>query len=158
MHADVVREILKVHPEFAWKLDQEGLSPLHLASRAGNAEVTSELLRADPHLCFQKIDDKRTPLHLAAIGGHISVMNVILSMNINLANMPTVQGETVLHLSVKNNRLDAVKYLLEERKMKKLAKLTDNKGNTILHLATCEKLPDVRSSYFFLLLLETPLV
>lgn len=116
MHTEVVGEVLKVHPEFAEKLDLVGLSPLHIA----------------------------------AIEGQIPVMDVMLSMNIRLANMLTEGRKTILHLSVQTNQLDVVKYLKKKIKMDTLVNRADRYGNTILHLATLGKLPQVRSSFFII--------
>lgn len=116
MHTEVVGEVLKVHPEFAEKLDLTGLSPLHIA----------------------------------AMEGQISVIDVMLSMNIRLANMLTGGRKTILHLSVKTKQLDVVKYLKKKIKMDNLVNQADSYGNTILHRATLEKLPHVRSSFFLI--------
>ncbi|KAI6706458.1 hypothetical protein NL676_009420 [Syzygium grande] len=54
----------------------------------------------------------------------------------------TAREETALHLAVKNNRFDAVVVLVEHLKQHKKEQVInwkDNKGNTVLHLATALK-------------------
>lgn len=137
---EIVREILDRRPDSAQKRDKQGFSPLHLAASKGHLEITRELLRVDPDLCFLRDGDGRTPLHSAAIKGRVSILNEILTTSLDVAGMLTNQGETVLHLSVRNNRYEAVRFLVEKLYLTDLVNLPDNNGNTVLHLATAGKL------------------
>ncbi|KAK9274351.1 hypothetical protein L1049_019165 [Liquidambar formosana] len=139
-HTEIVKEILKARPEFARKKDIHGCTPLHLACSKGHLEITRELLRLDTDLCSLQDNDGRTPLHCAAIRGRVNIIDEILSTSLESAEMVTKQGETVLHLGVKNNQYDAVRYLMETLNIAKLINMTDNDGNTILHIATAGKL------------------
>lgn len=139
-HTDIVKEILKARPDFAWKKDLQGCSPLHLCCKKGHLEVTRELLRFDAELSSLQDNDGRTPLHWAAIKGRVNVIDEILSTSLESAEVITKHGETVLHLGVKNNQYEAVKYLTEMLNITKLIDKPDNDGNTVLHLATAGKL------------------
>lgn len=139
-HTDIVKEILKARPDFAWKKDLQGCSPLHLCCKKGHLEVTRELLRFDAELSSLQDNDGRTPLHWAAIKGRVNVIDEILSTSLESAEVITKHGETVLHLGVKNNQYEAVKYLTEMLNISKLVDRPDNDGNTALHLATAGKL------------------
>lgn len=135
---------MKTRPDFAWKKDHDGCTPLHLSCRKGHLEVTRELLRFDTDLSSLQDNDGRTPLHWAAIKGRVNIIDEILSISREPAEMITKHGETVLHLGVKNNQYDAVKYLSETLNITKLVNKPDNDGNTVLHLATAGKLSTVR--------------
>ncbi|KAF9662251.1 hypothetical protein SADUNF_Sadunf18G0033700 [Salix dunnii] len=139
-HTDIVKEILKARPDFAWKKDLQGCTPLHLCCKKGHLEVTRELLRFDAELSSLEDNDGRTPLHWAAIKGRVNVIDEILSTSLESAEVITKHGETVLHLGVKNNQYEAVKYLSEMLNITKLVDKPDNDGNTVLHLATAGKL------------------
>ncbi|XP_034682487.1 ankyrin repeat-containing protein NPR4-like [Vitis riparia] len=139
-HTDIVKEILKVRPDFAREKDLDGCTPLHLACSKGHLEVTSELLRLDPDLTSLQDKDGLTPLHWAIIKGHLNIIDKILAIGLHLAQTTTKHGETVLHLGVKNNRYEAVQYLMEKLNFTQLLNTPDKNGNTILHVAAAGKL------------------
>ncbi|EEF45878.1 ankyrin repeat-containing protein ITN1 [Ricinus communis] len=139
-YAEIVREIMKIRQDFAWKRDINGCTPLHLACSKGHLETTRELLKYDADLSSLQDNDGRTPLHWAAIKGRVNVIDEVLSVSLEPAEMITKNGETVLHLGVKNNQFDAVKYLMETLNITNLINRPDKDGNTALHLATAGKL------------------
>ncbi|XP_037495136.1 ankyrin repeat-containing protein At5g02620 isoform X2 [Jatropha curcas] len=139
-HTEIVKEILKIRPDFAWKKDKNGCTPLHLACSKGHLETTRELLRFDTDLSSLQDNIGRTPLHWAAIKGRLSIIDEILSVSLESAEIITKNGETVIHLGVKNNQFDAIKYLKENLNTTELINKPDNDGNTALHLATAGKL------------------
>lgn len=153
-----MKAILKIRPDFAWKKDVNGCTPLHLACSKGHLETTRELLRFDTDLPCLQDNDGRTPLHWAAIKGRVSIIDEILSVSLESAEMITKNRETVLHLSVKNNQFDAVKYLMETLNITKLINRPDSDGNTALHLATAGKLSTVCQPKPLLILIKLPLV
>lgn len=143
----IVREILSIRQDFARRRDGQGLTPLHIAATKGHLEITRELLKMDSDLCFLKDNEGRSPLHAAAIKGRIAILEEILSASLESASMVTNQGETILHLCVKNNQIDALRYLVEKLDITQLINLPDSNGNTVLHLATAGKLSVVRTSH-----------
>lgn len=151
LFVEIAKELLEVRPDFAWKKDLNGYTPLHLSCSKGHLEITRELLKLDPDLSSLPDNEGRTPLHWAAIKGRINIIDEILSVSFDCAEMRTSHGETVLHLGVKNNQFDAVKYLMETLNVTKLLNMPDNDGNTILHLATAGKLSTVSSLHIELL-------
>nr|CAN82801.1 hypothetical protein VITISV_022700 [Vitis vinifera] len=110
---NVVKKIVRERPDFSWKKDSQGCTPLHLACSKGHLEITRELLRLDPDLTSLQDNDGRTPLHWAAMKGRVNIIDEILSISLQSAEMRTEHGETVLHLGLKNNQYEAVKYLKE---------------------------------------------
>ncbi|CAK9144526.1 unnamed protein product [Ilex paraguariensis] len=139
-HTEIVKEIVKARPDFAWKKNSHGHTPLHLACSKGHLEITRELLRLDTDLSSLQDDGGKTPLHCAAIKGRVNIIDEILSVSLESAEMITNSGETVLHMAVKHNQFDAVKYLTETLNVTKIMNMPDNDGNTILHIATAGKL------------------
>lgn len=141
--SEIVKEIVKQRPDFAWKRNSHGWTPLHLACSKGHLEITRELVRLDSDLCLAQDGGGRTPLHCAAIKGRINIIDEILSLSLEFFETTTNNGETVLHLAVKNNQYEVVKYLTESLNMSKLLNMKDHDGNTVLHLATAGKLTAV---------------
>lgn len=135
---------MKVRPDFAWRVDENGFGPLHYAASKGHLEIAKEIMAIDQDLSFQKDNEGRTPLHQAAIRGHVKIIDEILSSGLDLAQMLTRRGETVLHLSVRNNQFHTVKCLVDKLDVTRLVNLPDNDGNSVLHLAIAAKLPHVR--------------
>ncbi|XP_031477401.1 ankyrin repeat-containing protein At2g01680-like [Nymphaea colorata] len=142
-YTEIVRDILKVRPYFASRLDERGRSPLHLSSRKGHIGATSELVKFDSDLSLVADKEGWTPLHMAATKGSVHILSEILSVSRESMAMLTIAGDSVLHLGVKNNRLDVVKYVVENMDVSEILNLRDRGGNTILHLAVAAKLPQM---------------
>ncbi|KAI6706432.1 hypothetical protein NL676_009394 [Syzygium grande] len=141
-HSDFVRELLKLMPKFAEKVNTDGFSPLHIAAARGDVEIARELLTVGRHLCTVKGWERRIPLHYAIVKGELNIMKVLLSFSPESVEETTAREETALHLAVKNNRFDAVVVLVEHLKQhekEQVINWKDNKGNTVLHLATALK-------------------
>ncbi|KAL8537211.1 hypothetical protein ACS0TY_012405 [Phlomoides rotata] len=139
-YTEIVKEILKTRPDFAWKKNHQGWTPLHVACSKGNLEITRELVKLDSDLCSIQDVEGRIPLHCAAVKGRINIIDEILSNSLEFFETTTYNGETILHLAVKNNQYEVVKYLTESLNTGKILNMQDNDGNTILHLATAGKL------------------
>ncbi|EEF35867.1 ankyrin repeat-containing protein, putative [Ricinus communis] len=72
---EITREIVSRKPAFAWELNQDGYSPLHIASANGHVELVRELIRAVGYnLCILTGKHGRTPLHCAAMKGRVNVL------------------------------------------------------------------------------------
>lgn len=139
-HTEIVKEILRARPGFAWKKDFHGCTPLHAACSKGHLEITREFLKLDSDIsCVQDIEGK-TPLHCAAIKGRINIIDEIISASMESAEIVTHNRETILHLAVKNNQFETIRYLMATLDTTNLLNLADSNGNTVLHLATAGKL------------------
>ncbi|XP_049378268.1 ankyrin repeat-containing protein BDA1-like [Solanum stenotomum] len=128
--------------EYAGELNQDGFSPLHIASVNGDIEIVKEILNVDSNLCLLKGKDRRIPLHYAVIKGREHVMKELLVVSPDSAEEVTARGETCLHLAVKNYQFEAFKFLLDNLKdLNKYGLLNkkDIQGNTVLHLAVSTK-------------------
>ncbi|XP_056173915.1 ankyrin repeat-containing protein BDA1-like [Syzygium oleosum] len=141
-HLDFVRELLKLMPRFAEKVNVDGFSPLHIAAARGDVEIARELLRVGQHLCSVKVRERRIPLHYAVVNGELHVTKLLLSAWPESIEETTAREETALHLAVKNNRFEAVVVLVEHLKQNNkepVINWKDHEGNTVLHLATAVK-------------------
>ncbi|KAL7203935.1 hypothetical protein ACSBR2_017069 [Camellia fascicularis] len=107
---------MKLRKDFSQELNEDGLSPLHIASANGHVEIVKELLKADHKLCLVKGRERRIPLHYATIKGRVDVIRELILCSANSIVDGTARGETVLHLAVKNNQFEAFKDLVEHLK------------------------------------------
>ncbi|XP_076927627.1 uncharacterized protein LOC143591250 [Bidens hawaiensis] len=139
-HKEIVKEILKVRPEFARKYTSEGYTPLHLACSRGHVDTIRELLWFEPDLLCLRDHKGWTPLHWAAMRGRVGTIGEIISISLESADMATNHGETVLHLTVKYNQFAGLTYLMESLNILELVNRQDNDGNTVLHIAVAGKL------------------
>ncbi|KAF5784241.1 putative ankyrin repeat-containing domain, PGG domain, ankyrin repeat-containing domain superfamily [Helianthus annuus] len=139
-HTEIVKEIIKVRPEFARKYNSEGYTPLHLACSKGHIDTIRELLWFEPDLLYLRDHKGWTPLHCASMKGRVGVLGEIISISIESVDMVTDHGETILHLAVKYNQFDGLRYLVETLNILELVNIQDNDGNTVLHIATAGKL------------------
>jgi ankyrin repeat protein len=80
---------------YAGPIDPEGISPIHVASRAGNLEMVKLLVDAKANVNAVKKDGV-TPLHEAAAAGHFSVARYLMKNDADIA-AKTVGGWTALH-------------------------------------------------------------
>lgn len=141
-HVGFVKELIKVKPELAKETSQDGFSPMHTAAANGYVEIVEELLKVEPGLCRLEGNGKRTPLHCAAIKGRNEVISAMLLACPDCIADVNIQKEIALHLAVKNSQLEAVKMLVGwiiELNKTEVLNMKDERGNTVLHLATWRK-------------------
>ncbi|KFK37276.1 hypothetical protein AALP_AA4G236100 [Arabis alpina] len=143
--ADFAAKILSLKPELALEPNQQGFSPLHIASASGEIEVVRELLRVkNPDvMCLLKDRDGLIPLHWAAQRGRIDVIKELVLSFPNSLKVESASLDTPLHVAVRNNQVEATKLLLEEIKdhnmVQDVVNRQNREGNTVLHLATLGK-------------------
>ena len=75
---EFVRELLKLKPDFATRLDKDGFSAIHMASANGFVETVRELLKFRRDLALLKSSDGRTSLHCAVATGRIQVIRELV--------------------------------------------------------------------------------
>ncbi|XP_047309534.1 ankyrin repeat-containing protein BDA1-like [Impatiens glandulifera] len=143
-HHDFVKELMMLNRNLAYDLNEDGLSPLHIAAAIGDFIVVHELVIINNmvKLCEIEGKDRCIPLHCAVIKGRLDVVNLLIESDPDSIEKATAQGETVFHLAIKNNQFKTLQILLDH--LYRLGKLNllenkDDQGNTILHLATSRK-------------------
>ncbi|RWR72476.1 ankyrin repeat-containing protein ITN1-like protein [Cinnamomum micranthum f. kanehirae] len=134
-HAKVVGEVLKVHPEFAEKLDLTGLSPLHIAAMEGQISVIDVMLSMNIRLANMLTGGRKTILHLSVKTKQLDVVKYLkkkIKMD-NLVNQADSYGNTILHLATLEKLPHMVNYLIRNTKVNVNARNRD--GFTALDLA-----------------------
>ncbi|KAH9726399.1 ANK REP REGION domain-containing protein [Citrus sinensis] len=122
-HVDFVKEIINLRPDMAQEVNQDGFSPMHMASSIGH--IVRELLKVDRKLCQLQGPEAKTPLHCAAIKGRSHAVAEMLS-----ACPECVEDYGVIAIIVD---------WIREMKKEDIFNMRDEQGNTVLHLATLKK-------------------
>ena len=68
-------ETMGLKPSFAWKLDPNGFSPIHLALQNGHIEMVRRLLQLDGDLVRVKGRERLIPLHYVVESGEHGFQN-----------------------------------------------------------------------------------
>ncbi|KAK4435201.1 hypothetical protein Salat_0683400 [Sesamum alatum] len=122
--AEFVREYMRLCSISAHQLsqiNQDGCSPLHLASAGGHLEIVECLLEFGKQksvveeLCMTTDIDGRTALHCAVVSGKVNVIDVLFVHCSQAAKEVTLQQETVLHLAVKHHQHKALEFLIDQK-------------------------------------------
>jgi ankyrin repeat protein len=148
---EFVRELLKLKPDFATRLNKDGFSAIHIASANGFVETVRELLKFSRELAHLKSSDGKTSLHCAAVTGRVRVVEELIGFFPDCVGDVTQRGETALHLAVKYNQFEAFKAMVDLSKqlnVKDILNAGDEDGNTVLHLAIARKQSQVNNSIF----------
>jgi len=135
---EFVRELLKLKPDLAKRLNKGGFSAIHIASANGFEETVRELLKFSRELAILKSSDGGTSLHCAAEAGKVQVLKELFGFCPDSIGQVTVKSETALHLAVKYNQFEAFKAMFDLSKhlnIQEILNAGDEDGNTILHLA-----------------------
>jgi len=144
-HVQFATEIMRLKPSFAWKLNQQGFSPIHLAMQNNQKSMVLRFVDMNKEIVRIKGREGLTPLHLACQNGEIDLLANFLFVCPNSIEDVTVSGETALHIAVKNDQYEALHVLVgwlktnRQRGARELEKLIlnykDEKGNTVLHIS-----------------------
>lgn len=151
----VVNYLLDLDPDI-WKIvSNNGRTPLHSAAMHGKTEVFDILLqRCDFGLDTQDSCGS-TPLMEAVKGGHINLTKTLVKNGASV-NIVDNLGRNVLHLAAECNRIDAIKFLIEECNMDPNARTKINSscgglsGHSVLDWARKENQQDAINILIFL--------
>ena len=113
-HIQFATEVMGLMPSFAWKLNPDGFSSIHLALKNGHIELVRQLLEIDWDLARVKGNECITPLHyVVEIGDrHIDLLDKFLLVCPNSITDVTMRDKTALHIALKNDQLKAFKFLV----------------------------------------------
>ncbi|KAK4382179.1 hypothetical protein Sango_2896300 [Sesamum angolense] len=151
---EFVREYMRLSSISAQQLsqlNQDGYSPLHLASANGHLEIVLCLVEFGKQnsvveeLCMKTDIEGRTALHCAVVSGKIDVIDVLLVHCPQAATVVTIQQETVLHLAVKHHQQKALEFFIDQKlgsSVQDLLNRGDREGNTI-NSRNCQKTTSV---------------
>ena len=114
--------------------DNNGLSPLHLASERRNYIIVEKMLLFSNGALENLIDNNGVShLHIACIVNNVDIVNRYLQSGVQV-NLATKNGETPLHFAVKFNCVATVKLLLKNNADITVQEITN--GLTPLHVAS----------------------
>ena len=91
--------------------DQDGSTPLHLASERGHLDLARLLVEHGANVAAQD-QDESTPLHLASEGGRLDLARLLVEHGANVAAQDQ-DGSTPLRLASKWGQHDLVGFLVE---------------------------------------------
>lgn len=108
----LVKALTHRHKESLELVDpEEGLTPLHLAARAGNTDLVKTILEACANADPSSRDDGLSPLHLACVTDQDAIVKMLLDRGADpLAR--TTQEMTPLHIAASQGSLNTVELLL----------------------------------------------
>lgn len=135
-HPQCIRELL-LSPEIdVNKKDNLGFTPLLYAASVGNAVTFSEIYSSEGANVSERTEAGLNALMLAAINGNKELVKLILGLEDGRIDINDVdpQRKTALHFSAANDTVGATHLILET--MKADPTLSDNDGNTPLHIAS----------------------
>ena len=150
---DFAMEIMSLKPSFARKLNQQGLSPIHLAVEKGHTELVLYLMENAKDLVRVKGKKGETPLHYVISREENHQLQLLTRF---IEDCPesirdvTTENQTALHIAVRNNKEEALKILCKMLRKTEYyqdaVNQKDRNGDTALHIAAGENLPEVRLS------------
>ncbi|KAL3729035.1 hypothetical protein ACJRO7_033607 [Eucalyptus globulus] len=153
----VAMEIATLRPSLARRLNNSGLSPMHLALQNRDDlalrdrldKTVRALMTVDVDLIRVKGRGRLTPLHYAAKIDADELLAEFLSACQSSIEDLTSRCETAVHVAVKHGSSRSVKVLvgwLVRVKMEEILNWKDEDGNTVLHIATRRNRPQVIKS------------
>lgn len=145
-HACFCMEMMNLKPSFARKLNRDGFSPVHLALKNQHDRLVYRLIDIDHNLVRVKGKDGLTPLHYAVEMDKIGILMEFFTFCPESIKDRTSRQESALHIAVENKKIDAFEVLMDWIKHmdeKQILRWRDEKGNTVLHLATATDQPQI---------------
>lgn len=110
-HTRFAKEIFMLKPSFGEKLNQDGLSPMHLAIQNQQFQTALDLARIKKELVSVQGKDGMTPFHYAIKMGNENLVAELLILDPESFGQLTNRNETALHLAVIHDELACLKVL-----------------------------------------------
>ncbi|KAK2389785.1 hypothetical protein P8452_27314 [Trifolium repens] len=152
-HLQFATEIMMLKPSFAWKLNPQGFSPIHVAMQNNQTMMVYRFVNLNKDLVRVQGRESMTPLHFASQIGEVDLLTKFLFVCPESIKYLTVRRETALHIAVKNQQYEALQVLVRwltqndkegaEKMEKEILNRRDEAGNTILHISALSSEPQV---------------
>ncbi|KAK8464256.1 hypothetical protein PHAVU_011G163400 [Phaseolus vulgaris] len=136
---------MRLKPSFAWKLNQQGFTPIHLAMQHNHKRMVLRFVGINKELVRAKGREGFTPLHFATQIGEIDLLAKFLMACPESIEDVSVRCETALHIAVRFQQYEALQVLVGWLKRtcqmsamqieKTVLNWKDESGNTILHVS-----------------------
>ena len=110
--AEHVNAVLSGAPIDIDQGDEQGCSPLMIASGLGHSRIARTLINRGASISV-KANDNTTALHLSAQPGHVAVSKILVSAGADLDAATYEQGFTPMHLAVQHGQLGVMGVLIE---------------------------------------------
>ncbi|XVF82432.1 hypothetical protein PTKIN_Ptkin16aG0047400 [Pterospermum kingtungense] len=146
---DFAMEIMSLKPSFARKLNQQGLSPIHLAVQKGHKELVLNLMEDATDLVRVKGKRAKTPLlHVITREENPELLPRFLEVCPESIRDLTTENQTALHIAVINNKEEALKILCKMLRKtdycEDVVNQKDRNGDTAMHIAARDNQRKVR--------------
>ncbi|KAE8661850.1 Ankyrin repeat family protein [Hibiscus syriacus] len=131
-------EVANLKPSLAWKLNQMGLSSIHLALQHECIKMVRGLITLNAQLIRVKAKGMVTPLHYVAQIEDPDLLAEFLSACPSSIEDTTVHCETAVHVAIRNCSIRCFRVLVGWlRRVDKddVLNWKDEEGNTALHIA-----------------------
>lgn len=128
-----IKKIYKKNPKAILSLNENGFSPLILATYKNNNEVAKFIIEKGAKI--DEISEMGTPLMAAVVKGNLEIVKILINKKANL-NLSDSKGNTALIYAVKFQNLEIVKLLLDTNVDK--TKI-DSQGKTAFEYAVFSK-------------------
>ena len=115
-HVDVVQLLLSVDGIQVHQGDQDGYTPLHVASEEDNVKVLTALLSRKEIQITQAANSGATPLYVACRKGHGKVVNALLARKEIQINQAHNNGATPLYAACENGHVKAINALFGKKR------------------------------------------
>uniref|UniRef100_A0A2N9E6V1 PGG domain-containing protein n=1 Tax=Fagus sylvatica TaxID=28930 RepID=A0A2N9E6V1_FAGSY len=115
-HTGVVQELLNVFPDLAWKVDENGYSPLHHASMKAKTAIFEVFEQMAPLSFHHLTRQGETVFHLTVKYKHYDAFVWLVGAfhNTDLFHHPDQFGNTLLHLAVSRGCSQIVEFLIDK--------------------------------------------
>jgi len=148
LHAPgLIEQLLKwmkrVQDDLTIMADNSGNTPLHLVSSVLQGPAIAELLLSsaprdrEPATCAALKKDSKgwLPIHVAAANGSLDVIEQLIDKCPECIESRNASGQSFLHVAIDKKRRNVVQYVCSRQSLARILNLTDQDGNTALHLA-----------------------